>query len=318
MTPDQFDSSTLRLPARPAHGHKGTFGTVAVLGGQAVGPRVMVGGPAFTAHAALRSGAGLAVLAMPEPLLVAGLTIAPSATGLSLPTDESGALIPSQVAALLDDTLYSFGCLALGPGLGTHESVQQVLIPLIAQDVVPLVIDADAINVLATSVEFQGDLRAPSIWTPHPGEYARLARSLGMDEDCGQDDDTRAQSACSMAQRLGAVVVLKGHRTVVSDGVRVWVNTNGNVSMATAGSGDVLTGVLSAFVAQFAKPYLGSGSRQVTPEDQGGLGLFECACLGVMVHGESADLWAAVHGNAGITAMELADHIPDVLPRHRA
>ena len=114
------------LPKRPARGHKGTFGTVCVLGGQAASPRVMIGGPALSATAALRAGAGLAVLAVPEPVLAAAITIAPSATGLALPVDGEGNLLPSEVAALLDEHLPRYDCLAVGPGLGDGPAQRQI------------------------------------------------------------------------------------------------------------------------------------------------------------------------------------------------
>ena len=107
------------LPPRPVDGHKGSFGTVVVVGGQAALPRVMVGGPALTAIAALRAGTGLAILAMPAPLMAAGLTIAPSATGVPLPVDEQRRIRPRDAAEALDPVLSIASAVALGPGLGT-------------------------------------------------------------------------------------------------------------------------------------------------------------------------------------------------------
>src|SRR5687767_7957399 len=112
------------LPARPAEGHKGTFGTVCVLGGQCQDPRMMIGGPALAALGALRSGCGLAVLAMPAPILPFGLTTAPSATGLALAVDSHHRLKPSAVAELLDEHFHSYSCLAVGPGLGAEDPQQ--------------------------------------------------------------------------------------------------------------------------------------------------------------------------------------------------
>jgi ADP-dependent NAD(P)H-hydrate dehydratase len=300
------------LPYRPDDGHKGSFGTVCVLGGQAASPQVMVGGPAFSANAALRCGAGLAVLAVPEPMMQSALLLSPSATGLALPVDRHGMLRPSDVANLLDDYLHGFHCLAVGPGLGADVPQQQVLMRLVAQDSVPMVIDADALNALAEVAEVQSDFRAPSVLTPHPGEYRRLARTLDIDGD-PIDANGRPHAAEQLAQRLGCVVVLKGSRTVITDGLHTHINQTGNVALATAGSGDVLTGIIASFIAQFFKPALGSTSTQITASQQGGLGLLDCARLGVAVHGLAADAWADEHGDAGLLAGDLIHRLPDVL-----
>jgi NAD(P)H-hydrate epimerase len=300
------------MPHRPSDGHKGTFGTVCVIGGQIGPPRVMLGGPALSALAALRCGSGLAVLALPEPMMLSALTIAPSATGLALPVDRRGALVPSAAARLLDEHGQGFDCLAIGPGMGADPPQQQTLIRLIARDDVPLVLDADALNALAAATDFQGDLRAQSVLTPHPGEYRRLAKALGIEAD-PVDPDTRPEAAQLLAQRLGCVVVLKGAGTVVSDGIETFVNPTGNVALATAGSGDVLTGVIASFVGQFFRPSLGVGSRQITAEQQGGLSLLDCARLGVYVHGLAADRWASKRGNAGMVAADLLEELPMTL-----
>ncbi len=308
-----------RIPVRPADGHKGTFGTVCVVGGQAgsgSNPRVMVGGPAFAALGALRSGCGLAVLAVPMPVMAAALVIAPSATGLALPVDEAGALRPSEIAHLLDQHMLSFRCLAVGPGFGSDVPQQQVIVRLIAQNQTPLVLDADALNCLSLLHDFHRDMRASCILTPHPGEFERLARSLGF-EMSPADPKSRPRAAEELARRLGCVVVLKGSRTVISDGVHTHENQSGNVALATAGTGDVLTGVIAGFVAQFFKPHLGTTSRQITAQQQGGLSLLDCAQLGVHLHGLAADHWAAKHGQAGMTAIDLIEAIPDALKSMR-
>lgn len=302
-----------KLPRRPKDGHKGTFGTVCVVGGQAQPPRVMLGGPAFTAEAALRVGAGLAVLAVPAPLLIAALEVVPSATGLSLPVNDQGELRPSDVAELLDQYLYSFRCLAVGPGLGAEVPQQQIVVRLAAQSEVPMVLDADGLNALAALPEYSGDMRASCILTPHPGEYKRLAQSLGLDDEDPIDPAKRGRAASTLAQRLGCVVVLKGSNTVVSDGLREWTSEATNPALATAGTGDVLTGVIAGLVAQFFKPHLGGGSHAITAEDQGGLSLYDCARLGVAIHARAAEAWSAQHGDAGLIVRDLLALLPDAL-----
>jgi ADP-dependent NAD(P)H-hydrate dehydratase len=305
------------FPSRPSDGHKGTFGTVCVLGGRCDDQHVMVGGPALAALAALRSGCGLAVLAVPTPIMAAALVIAPSATGVALPVDESGTLKPSDVAHLLDRQLASYRCMVIGPGLGARVPQQQIVARLIAQDLVPLVIDADALNCLAELPDFARDLKAQAVLTPHPGEFARVARTLGITAD-PINPETRSDAAEQLARRLGCVVVLKGQQTIISDGLHSSVNHTGNVALATAGTGDVLSGIIAGFVAQFFKPALGSTLRQITAQQQGGLSLLDCARLAVHVHGLAADRWAQAHGQAGMLATDLLAELPAAIEKVRS
>lgn len=309
------------LPARPREGHKGTFGTVCVLGGQCAGGRVMIGGPAFAALAALRSGAGLAVLAMPGPVLNAALSVAPSATGVALPVDAHGELQASAGAALLDSLLPGVSCLALGPGLGVGEPQRQLVGRLLAQDRIPVVVDADALNCLAGTPGLQLDLRASTILTPHPGEFRRLARALALEAD-PESPASRTAAASALSQRLGCVTVLKGHRTVVSDGIRDWTCPAGGPALATAGTGDVLTGLIAGLVAQFGRPDSGWPPSEVASSGplQGALGtrsrilpLWECARAAVMAHALAADRWAGTHGDAGMLATDLLETLPAVI-----
>ncbi len=303
------DGSLPSLPPRPLDGHKGTFGTVCVIGGQANAPHVMIGGPAFTATAALRAGAGLAVLAVPAPLVAAAITIAPSATGLALPTDPDGNLLPSDVAALLDTHLPKYDCLAIGPGLGDGPAQQQIVTRLVGREQPAIVIDADALNALARVAEFHRDFRVPAVLTPHPGEYARLAQALGIDHDPTgptspsptSPHDTRSRAAEALAQRIGCVVVLKGAGTVVSDGLNTWTNTTGNPALATAGTGDVLAGVIAGLIGEFAS---GRG---------GPLSLYDCARLGVYAHGLAADRWRDAHADTSLLAEDLLRQLPDAV-----
>jgi NAD(P)H-hydrate epimerase len=262
----------------------------------------MLGGPALAALGALRSGAGLAVLAVPAPLAAGCLTVAPAATGLALPVDSAGRLVPSEVAALLDRHASGFGCLVVGPGFGDDQEQRTILMRLVGQEAPPAVIDADALNALAQVRDFHGDFRRPAILTPHPGEYRRLAAALAIEAD-PTDPDTRAAAAERLAQRLGCVVCLKGAGTVVSDGQRTWTNTSGNVCLATGGSGDVLAGIIGGLVAQYC---------------DGELSLYDCARLGVAVHGRAADRWQERFGDAGMLAGDLLAAIPPVLADLRA
>lgn len=317
--------SPLRLPARDPKGHKGTFGTVVVVGGcahtaaddefsEADGVR-MVGGPALCALAALRAGAGLARLLMPEPVLNAGLIIAPSATGVALGVDGDGRVIAHRAAKALDDALTGAHAMVIGPGLGTGAGEESLSLRAVSQEEAPVVVDADALNNLARVPEFWRDFRAQAVLTPHPGEFARLAASIGIGVDGKSDPDG---AAAALAQRLGCVVVLKGARTAVSDGQRAWALADPNPALATGGSGDVLAGIIGGLLAQYYKRPIVAGERSVTSERMGGLGLFDAACAGVEAHARAARLWTNRHRTTGgMLATDLLDELPSVIERMR-
>jgi NAD(P)H-hydrate epimerase len=277
----------------------------------------MIGGPALSALAAFRAGAGLVKLAMPESILTAAITITPSATGVPIPIDSDGMIVPHEAARILDMLCASAACVAIGPGLGEGVGPRATAFRSINQEDCPVVVDADAINALAELPEFHRDFRAMAVLTPHPGEYRRLAKSMGLPEDVSTDA-ARANAAESLARALGCVVVLKGARTVVTDGHRTWVNTTGNAALATAGSGDVLTGVIAGIIAQFHRRPLVAGPMTVSSEARGGLSIFDCVRLAVTAHGMAAERWAGeTDADFGLLAHELADRIPPALVRLR-
>jgi hydroxyethylthiazole kinase-like uncharacterized protein yjeF len=290
------------LPPRDPRGHKGTFGTASVVGGCAVEPGVMLGAPTLAARAALRSGVGLVRLAMPASILAEGLTIETSATGVALPVDHELALTPHACAPLIDELTLGSGCVAVGPGMGSGEEVTQVVLRVLQQDDAPAVVDADALNALARTPEFVPDLRAPAVWTPHPGEFRRLADPLRINHD-PTESGARPDAAEELAQRLGGVVVLKGAGTIVSDGQHTWVCEAGHACLATGGSGDVLTGLIAGLVAQHV---------QLAPIP-GALSLYDAARIAVLAHARAGELWAHENASAGLRARELADLLPGVL-----
>ena len=274
-------------PHRPADAHKGTFGTVIVVGGSPT----MIGAPALAAAAALRSGAGLVKIATAPDVLPHCIGIEPGATGLVLPRGGDAPACDRFVEALGDQVV-----LAVGPGFGVGPDQQAWVQRFLAQPR-PVVLDADGLNNLAAlSPSVANGSRGPLVLTPHPGEYRRLARSAGIEAD-PLHVDHRPRAAAALAEAYGAVVVLKGEHTVVSDGTFEFINHSGNPALATAGSGDVLTGALSAFIAQ-------------------GLSASEAAVLAVHVHGLAADIWAEGNGPVGLKAMDLADLVPAALRRH--
>lgn len=286
------------LPARAKDGHKGTFGTVLVIGGCAHAPRHMLGGAMLAARGALRAGAGRAIAAVPAPLAAEALAILPEATVVALPTQPSGELDASAAAEAIDGAMREASAVVVGPALGRSMPAGQVVMRLVAMGAKPLVVDADAIRLFAAHQDAARDVRGTLVFTPHPGEARELADALALDVDC-VERATRPAAAVTLAQRLGSVVVLKGAGTVTSDGLRAWRCDRGNAALATGGSGDVLSGVVAAMFAQF-----GSDAR-LSP---GAL-----AALAVEAHARAGDLWRDAHGDSGALAHELADLVPDAM-----
>ncbi len=271
------------LPPRPHDAHKGTFGTVIVIGGS----DTMMGAPALCAMAALRSGAGLVKIATVPAALPVALTIEPGATGIILSDDIATTLHQLDTADPRHKAI-----LALGPGLGQSDDARELVAALLTSDRA-IVLDADGLNLLAKRLMQSGHeaVTAPLVLTPHPGEFSRLASALHISQS-PVDPATRPAAAAALAGALHATVLLKGAATIISDGSRFFTNTTGNPALATAGSGDVLTGLLAALMAQGMEP-------------------FDAACLAAHLHGLAADRWAAVHGGSGLTARDLATLLPD-------
>lgn len=279
-------ANNLKAPPRPVDGHKGTFGTVIIVGGS----ETMIGAPALCARAALRSGVGLVKIACPAKILPHVLTIEPSATGIVLGSEPVDALAQIDLADPDHKAI-----LAVGPGMG-KDAVRNELVDALLQGSRPVVLDADGLNLLAQSLSRQDDdkanINAPLVLTPHPGEYNRLAEPLGIDKD-PTDPNQRTDAASLLASALNATVVLKGQNTVISTADCFAINPTGNPALATAGSGDVLTGTIASLIAQGMLP-------------------FDAARLGAYVHGAAADNWAKAHATRGLRAIELTDELPAV------
>lgn len=296
------------LPPRDPAGHKGTFGTVVIFGGCAAPGLRMIGAPALAALGALRAGAGLVRLAVPGPVLDHALIIAPSATGMPLAVDGEGHLLAHEAVAQLDAQAALAACLIAGPGLGPGAGPRALALRAVQQEECPVVIDADALNALADIPELFRDFHARAVLTPHPGEFARLARVLRITHD-PTDEAARPLAADDLARRLGCIVVLKGRGTVVSDGHRHWVCRAGHACLATGGTGDVLAGVIAGLIAQFVRP-----ARPVPRAAAAGLDLFDAARAGVLAHALASERWAASrNADSGLLAAELADELPAVI-----
>jgi ADP-dependent NAD(P)H-hydrate dehydratase len=261
----------------------------------------MIGAPALAARAALRAGCGLVRLAMPGPILSAGIVMTPSATGTRLTVDGRGNIVAHEASAAIDQLVSNATCLVIGVGLGQGEGPAGASLRAVQQESIPVVVDADAINCLAQVPRLHDDFRARAILTPHPGEFARLAHALRITQN-PTDPAQRPAAAAALAQRLGCVVVLKGAGTVVSDGIRTWTCKHGHPCLGTAGTGDVLSGLLGGLIAQFA------------PDEDAPLSLYDASRVAVQAHAIAGEEWARSKGaSAGLLAAELADELPGVL-----
>ncbi len=309
------------LPARPIDGHKGTFGTVSIVGGS-VGGRMMLGAPALAGRGALRAGCGLCRLVMPGSILAAGLSMMPSATGVVLPTHESGEIVAHAAAEVLDQVFAESKAVVVGPGLGLGEGVEAVVLRAVQQRAVPVVVDADGLTTLSRIKEMWRDLHAPLVLTPHPGEFKRLADAMKITLDA-TERGTRPSAAASLAQRLGCIVVLKGAGTIVSNGVKTWRCERGHPCMGTAGTGDVLSGIIAGLVAQHYDPTrvlaaakLASVRPELAAKIDLGLSMFDLVRIAVDAHARAGEAWAKANGEGGMLAAELADLVPGVLWGH--
>jgi NAD(P)H-hydrate epimerase len=272
------------LPPRSADSNKGTFGGVLVVAGS----RGMSGAAALCGQAALRGGAGLVRVATPQdawPIVASA-----NACYLTAPLlqDDHGQLAREAIPAIME-MVRANDVAALGPGLGGGSAIRELVDQAIAQTQAPLVLDADGLNALGKiSARFPARGGAV-VLTPHPGEFARLTGS-----DVPSVQANRQQLAVEFAARHGVVLVLKGYGTIVTDGRRVFQNATGNPGMATGGTGDVLTGLIAALLAQH-------------------LPAFEAAQLGVHVHGLAGDLARDELGEVSLIAADLLTYLPRAL-----
>ena len=271
------------LPQRDATAHKRTAGSVALLGGS----EGMSGAVILAARAAVRMGAGYATVGLPRAIDQIVSAVLPEvltrilADGSHLEIDSAGAFKP---------VLERSDVVAVGPGLGEGEHQQRLVSELLETAALPLVLDADALNVLARDTSPLMHRSGPAVITPHPAELARL---LQMDTGAVQAD--RVATALDAADRFGSTVVLKGYRSLIAgaDG-RLVVNTTGSSHLATAGTGDVLTGVIAALIAA-------------------GMDVFDAAWAGVHVHGVAGEVAASKHADRGVLAWDVAEALPEAI-----
>ncbi len=274
------------LPVRPSDAHKGTFGRVLVIAGSSRYP----GAAVLAAQGAYRAGAGLVTIATPESIALHLIAAIPEATLLPLPEYDAGVISGLAAWEVVRDEMKSVDAVVLGCGLGTHDHsgvfVRRFLISEEVAAVQGVVVDADALNLLTEDMSALPNAVAQVVVTPHPGEMGRLT-GLSIDEVQGQ----RLALARDRAAEWGCHVVLKGANTIVATpDHRARVSEVAQPALATAGTGDVLSGAIGALIAQ-------------------GLSPFDAATLGVYLHGDAGNRAARARGTIGVTAGDVAEQI---------
>ena len=269
------------LPVRARDAHKGDFGRVLLLCGS-VG---FSGAAILAAKAASRSGSGLVYLGVPKKIYAICARACYSQIVFPLDCDEEGRLCLSAFSQI-EEKLPQMDAVLLGCGLGRGGEVAQLVRKLINTVNVPLILDADGINAIAPHTDILRGRTFPTILTPHDGEFSRL----GGDPKA----KCRITEAMRFARMCNSLLLLKGHRTVVTDGKRVFLNTTGNPGLACGGSGDVLAGILVSFLGQ-------------------GLSAINAAACAAFVHGKAADICAARIGEYGMIPEDLLTQLPRLL-----
>lgn len=267
------------LPDRAVDAHKGNFGKILLL----CGSRGFTGAAYLAAMGALRSGAGLVFLGVPESIYAIEAVKLNEAIVFPLP--DEGETLSAEALPEIRKRLPQMDAVLLGPGLGQSEAVHEVVKTVLEQAECPAVLDADGITVMAAHKDILRGRTAPTVLTPHGGEFSRLG---------GNPKGDRQSEAEAMARELGCILLLKGHRTVITDGKNTYINPTGNPGMAVGGSGDVLAGIITALLGQRIDP-------------------LEAAACGAWLHGEAGDVCARELGQYGMLPTDMLNVLPRLL-----
>lgn len=265
------------LPDRLADTHKGNYGKILLL----CGSRGYTGAASLAAMGALRSGAGLVFLAVPESIY--SIEAVKLLEPVVIPVDDcNGAYAPD---ADFQKLMQGKDCVLIGPGIGRSAGAESAVRQVLQSFPGPVVLDADGINLIGQHKNIVRGRMGTTVLTPHEGEFIRLGGNLSLG---------RQNAAVEMAKDLHAVVVLKGNRTIITDGDRIFENTTGNPGMAVGGSGDILAGIISSLLGQ-------------------GLNPLDAAACGVWLHGAAGDLCAKSIGQYGMLPSDLLLTLPRLM-----
>ena len=267
------------LPDRKPDSHKGDYGKILLL----CGSRGYTGAAALAAMGALRSGAGLVYLAVPESIYAIEACKLTEAIVLPLP-DEGGTIAMSALPEIRR-LLPKMDAVLIGCGLGQSEGTRAVLETVLREFSGPVVVDADGINLLAKHMDILRERHAPTILTPHAGEFVRIG---------GDNKADRVSETLRFAMKYGCILLLKGQETVISDGKETYVNQTGNPGMAVGGCGDVLSGIIVSLLGQGIEP-------------------LKAAACGAWLHGKAGDICAEKIGQYGMLPTDLVEVLPRLL-----
>lgn len=261
--------------------HKGDFGRILLL----CGSKGYTGAAALASMGALRSGAGLVYLGVPESIyaIEAGKLLEPVVYALP---DDHGMLSETAID-VISPMLSKMDAVLIGCGLGQGQGTMAVVDYLIKNYEKPLVIDADGINLLSSRIHILRGRNAPTVLTPHDGEFARIGGNA-------QSQD-RIEATVELAHALGCVILRKGHTSIVTDGEKIYLNRTGNAGMATGGSGDVLAGIVVSLIGQ-------------------GIPALEATACAAWLHGSSGDICADRIGQYGMLPQDMLQILPRLLP----
>lgn len=241
------------------------------------------GAASLAAMGALRSGAGLVYLGVPESIYAIEATKLTESIVFPLPEDDEK--LSTRALSEILRKLPSMDAVLIGPGLGQSEGTLAVTRTVLEQACCPVVLDADGINVLSAHKDILRERTCPTILTPHAGEFSRLVGRIGSD---------RVQAAADFAKEYGCIVLLKGHRTIITDGTRCYRNPTGNPGMAVGGSGDLLSGILVSLIGQGFSP-------------------LDAAVCGAWIHGKAGDICAAKLGQYGMLPTDMLEVLPRLI-----
>lgn len=268
------------LPARKNDTHKGDYGKILLL----CGSRGYTGAAALAAMGALRTGSGLVYLAVPESIYA--IEAAKLTEPVILPLEDEDGTYASTAINSINRLLIGKDAVLLGPGIGQSVGTEAVVRFVLDTFDGPVVLDADGINIIAKHMDILRSRTSPTILTPHDGEYRRMGGILNGD---------RLTSAISFAKDHNSILLLKGHKTIITDGNVVYQNPTGNPGMATGGSGDVLAGIITSLLGQ-------------------GLPPLEAAACGAWLHGFAGDICASEIGQYGMLPSDMINVLPRLLP----
>ena len=267
------------LPNRRLDAHKGDFGKILLLAGS-VG---YTGAPVLSALGALRTGAGLVFLGVPESIYqIAAMKLTEP---IVFPLPQQDGMLSQEALPQILEKVSSMDAVLIGPGLGCSATTEEIVCQVLNAYPGPVVLDADGINLMGKHKDILRGRTSPTILTPHAGEFQRLT---------GRKPEDRLDSAVEAAKDLGVILVLKGHETVITDGISAYLNPTGNPGMAVGGSGDVLAGMIVSLLGQGIPP-------------------LEAAACGAWLHGAAGDLCAKELGQYGMLPTDMVQVLPRLL-----